>query len=98
MALAALATEGAVVLARQVSRSSFEPMPRADTRRWFGNWIAKMVVRRVLLAPLNFVPFVGLAISAWFRALGTGKYLHTPVSGQTGLLCFVSGVRGSIYC
>ncbi|KAI0763580.1 hypothetical protein BD413DRAFT_642589 [Trametes elegans] len=36
------------------------------------------VVAKLLMIPLNFVPFAGLAIAAWFRALGTARYLHQP--------------------
>ncbi|EIN03514.1 hypothetical protein PUNSTDRAFT_109399 [Punctularia strigosozonata HHB-11173 SS5] len=54
------------------------PKPFWSLDRWFGSFIARMIVRRVLLAPLNFVPFVGIFISAWFKALGTATYLHKP--------------------
>ena len=30
--------------------------------------------------PLDFLPFAGMVIAAAFRALGTAKYLHEPVS------------------
>lgn len=36
-------------------------------------------VTSVVLLPFHIVPFVGMAISAWFRALGTAKRLHRPV-------------------
>ncbi|KAH9851692.1 hypothetical protein C2E23DRAFT_780206 [Lenzites betulinus] len=32
----------------------------------------------VLMIPLNFVPFAGIFIAAWFKALGTARYLHQP--------------------
>ncbi len=34
----------------------------------------------VIAFPLHFVPFAGMFIVAWFRALGTARYLHEPVS------------------
>jgi hypothetical protein len=35
---------------------------------------------KVVLAPLNFIPFLGLGISAWMKALSTARSLHSPVS------------------
>ncbi|CAE6437101.1 unnamed protein product [Rhizoctonia solani] len=32
----------------------------------------------VVLAPLNFIPFLGLGISAWMKALSTSRGLHSP--------------------
>lgn len=34
----------------------------------------------VTLLPLHLVPAVGIVISAWLRALGTGRYLHKQAS------------------
>ena len=34
----------------------------------------------VLLSPFQVYPFVGLAVSAWFKALGTSRFLHRRVS------------------
>jgi hypothetical protein len=44
--------------------------------KWLGGWLGLFVVKRVLLAPLQVYPFVGMGISAWFKALGTSKFLH----------------------
>ncbi|KAF9458785.1 hypothetical protein BDZ94DRAFT_1200543 [Collybia nuda] len=46
-------------------------------KRWVGGRVGLFFVRRVLLLPFEFYPFVGTAISAWFKALGTAHYLHT---------------------
>lgn len=32
-----------------------------------------------LLSPFQIYPFVGIAVSAWFRALGTANILHRRV-------------------
>ncbi|TFK91857.1 hypothetical protein K466DRAFT_659724 [Polyporus arcularius HHB13444] len=36
------------------------------------------IVAKVIAFPLHFVPFAGMFIVAWFRALGTARYLHEP--------------------
>ena len=33
----------------------------------------------VLMIPLHAIPFAGMLIAAWFKALGTARYLHQPV-------------------
>ncbi|KIK00917.1 hypothetical protein K443DRAFT_678842 [Laccaria amethystina LaAM-08-1] len=45
-------------------------------KRWFGGWFGLFVIKRVILIPFNFYPFIGILISAWFKALGTGHILH----------------------
>lgn len=35
---------------------------------------------KVLLSPFQVYPFVGMAVSAWFKALGTSRFLHQRVS------------------
>ena len=40
----------------------------------------------VLTIPLDFVPFAGMCIVAWFKALGTARYLHEPVGIHAFLL------------
>jgi len=47
------------------------------TNQVLGGYIGRMVIKRVLLLPFALVPFVGIAISAALKALGTAKYLHT---------------------
>ena len=34
---------------------------------------------KVLLFQVQFYPFVGLGIAAYLKAVGTARYLHTPV-------------------
>ncbi|KAJ7583357.1 hypothetical protein C8J56DRAFT_863949 [Mycena floridula] len=41
-----------------------------------GGYVGRMVIKRILLLPFAFVPFVGILISAALKALGTGTYLH----------------------
>ncbi|QRV80678.1 Etoposide-induced protein 2.4 (EI24) [Ceratobasidium sp. AG-Ba] len=57
--------------------------PMADPRppgweKWIGNPILRIVVGKLVLAPLNFIPFLGLGISAWMKALSTSRGLHSP--------------------
>ncbi|KDQ58230.1 hypothetical protein JAAARDRAFT_35040 [Jaapia argillacea MUCL 33604] len=42
------------------------------------HWAGRFIVKRVLLLPFSFVPFLGLLITAYLKALGTAKYLHKP--------------------
>ncbi|TFL01469.1 hypothetical protein BDV98DRAFT_568128 [Pterulicium gracile] len=44
----------------------------------FGGWLGVMFVKRVLLLPFNFYPFVGVFVAAYLKALGTAKNLHRP--------------------
>ena len=32
-----------------------------------------------ILLPLNFYPFIGIAIAAFLKSVGTARYLHKPV-------------------
>jgi len=45
-------------------------------KRWFGGWFGLFLIKRVILIPFNFYPFIGILVSAWFKALGTGQILH----------------------
>ncbi|PPQ92482.1 hypothetical protein CVT25_010427 [Psilocybe cyanescens] len=45
-------------------------------KKWLGGWFGLFVVKRVLLSPFQVYPFVGMAVSAWFKALGTSRFLH----------------------
>lgn len=47
--------------------------------QWIGKWWTRMLLNRFVLFPLQLYPFVGLGISAWMRAYGTSRYLHTKV-------------------
>jgi hypothetical protein len=44
--------------------------------KWLGGWFGLFIVKRVLLSPFQVYPFVGMAVSAWFKALGTSRFLH----------------------
>jgi hypothetical protein len=58
---------------------------------WFGLFIVKRGTIRsfslfgcsnfalVLLSPFQIYPFVGMAVTAWFKALGTSHFLHRRV-------------------
>ncbi|PPQ76580.1 hypothetical protein CVT26_012820 [Gymnopilus dilepis] len=41
-----------------------------------GGWFGLFIVKRVLLSPFQVYPFFGLIVSAWFKALGTSRFLH----------------------
>ena len=51
--------------------------------RWMGKWWARLIINRFILFPLQLYPFVGMAISAWMRAYGTSRYLHSKVGLPT---------------
>ncbi|KAF9477017.1 hypothetical protein BDN70DRAFT_838357 [Pholiota conissans] len=61
-----------------------EEFSRPPLVKYKQSWVEKVVggpvglfvVKQVLLAPFDFYPFVGTVVSAWFKALGTSKYLH----------------------
>lgn len=48
--------------------------------KWVGGWFGRFLLRKVITVPLNFYPFVGIAVSAYIKAVGTARYLHKPVS------------------
>ncbi|KAF8601198.1 hypothetical protein BDV93DRAFT_524923 [Ceratobasidium sp. AG-I] len=57
--------------------------PKPDTappkwEKWVGHPVLRIVIRKLVLAPLNFIPFLGLGISAWMKALSTSRGLHSP--------------------
>ncbi|KAL1950365.1 hypothetical protein VTO73DRAFT_5489 [Trametes versicolor] len=56
--------------------------PRVEGKRWglglFMSGAVGRIVTKLLMIPLNFVPFAGIFIAAWFRSLGTARYLHQP--------------------
>jgi hypothetical protein len=56
-------------------------MPTDAEVGWFesllGKAWARMIFNRFVLFPLQLYPFVGLALSAWMRAYGTSRYLHS---------------------
>ncbi|KAJ2930310.1 hypothetical protein H1R20_g6757, partial [Candolleomyces eurysporus] len=59
----------------------WEVPPQVDVKEGFlekamGGWLGLLVFKRVLLAPLSLYPLVGTLASAWFKALGTSRYLH----------------------
>jgi len=47
----------------------------------------------VLLSPFQVYPFVGLAVTAWFKALGTSHFLHQRVSKLRTLEPVVDSIR-----
>lgn len=47
--------------------------------KWLGGWFGRVVVRRVVSIPLSLYPIVGLAFTAYIKAIGTAQYLHKPV-------------------
>ncbi|KAG8904551.1 hypothetical protein FRB99_001591 [Tulasnella sp. 403] len=50
-----------------------------DWERWVGGWIARYIIRNVLIAPISlFVPFAGIPISAALKSISTSRTLHAP--------------------
>jgi len=63
--------------------------------KWFGGWFGLFIIKRgifklfsllsflklglVLLSPFQVYPVVGMAVTAWFKALGTSHFLHRRV-------------------
>ncbi|KAF9523084.1 hypothetical protein CPB83DRAFT_776047 [Crepidotus variabilis] len=45
-------------------------------KKYLGGWFGLFVIKRVLLSPFQIYPFVGMAVTSWFRALGTAHILH----------------------
>ncbi|KAJ3003675.1 hypothetical protein NUW54_g5183 [Trametes sanguinea] len=43
------------------------------------------MVTSLLMIPLHAIPFAGMAIAAWFKALGTARYLHQPYFKAKGM-------------
>ncbi|KAF8636768.1 hypothetical protein AX16_010971 [Volvariella volvacea WC 439] len=52
-----------------------ETDPLLKLQSFLGGSVGRMAVKLALL-PFDLYPFVGLAITAWLKALGTGRYLH----------------------
>ncbi|KAL5494567.1 hypothetical protein ACEPAI_28 [Sanghuangporus weigelae] len=44
--------------------------------RLAGNFVVRFAIRRVVLLPLNFYPFVGIAVGAYLKAVGAARHLH----------------------
>ncbi|KAI0373679.1 hypothetical protein BV20DRAFT_937290 [Pilatotrama ljubarskyi] len=63
--------------------------PRVKSSGWglgaFMSGSVGRIVSRLLMIPLHFVPFAGMFIAAWFRALGTARYLHQPYFKAKGM-------------
>ena len=60
----------------------------------------------VITIPLDFIPFAGMCIVAWFKALGTARYLHEPASrispsfhciASTGMPLRLTVLQGEAY-
>ncbi|KIM23768.1 hypothetical protein M408DRAFT_250060 [Serendipita vermifera MAFF 305830] len=45
--------------------------------RSIGKWWARLLINKFILFPLQLYPVVGIFISAWMRAYGTSRYLHS---------------------
>lgn len=62
----------------------WENPPRMDVdskrhsflKRWMEGPFGWFVVKSILLSPFQLYPFVGIAVAAWFKALGTAKTSH----------------------
>jgi len=44
----------------------------------FETSIGTFVLRKLILFPISLYPFIGVFVSAYFKALGTARYLHKP--------------------
>ncbi|EMD32672.1 hypothetical protein CERSUDRAFT_118697 [Gelatoporia subvermispora B] len=62
------------------------PRPRKEgfIGRMMKGFLGQMIVKMALL-PFHLVPLVGMSISAYFRSLGTAKYLHKPYYQAKGM-------------
>ncbi|KAG8689906.1 hypothetical protein FRC11_014954 [Ceratobasidium sp. 423] len=61
----------------------WEKPPRVNTdppkwEKYVGNTMLRIAITKLVLAPLNFIPFLGLGISACMKALSTSRGLHSP--------------------
>ncbi|QRW22480.1 Etoposide-induced protein 2.4 (EI24) [Rhizoctonia solani] len=68
------------ILSRRVEWEK-PPHVTTDPPKWekhVGNKVLRIVISKLILAPLNFIPFLGLGISAWMKALSTSRGLHSP--------------------
>ncbi|GJE94131.1 EI24 domain-containing protein [Phanerochaete sordida] len=52
------------------------PKPSTSIFTRFAGSVFGRIVIKMALAPLHLLPVVGIVISAWLRALGTGRHLH----------------------
>ncbi|KIY49168.1 hypothetical protein FISHEDRAFT_41591 [Fistulina hepatica ATCC 64428] len=58
--------------------ASVEPKRGNILHKMMGTSFGRFFVKRVIFLPFNLYPFVGIAVTAWFKALGTARYLHKP--------------------
>ncbi|EJD49634.1 hypothetical protein AURDEDRAFT_112468 [Auricularia subglabra TFB-10046 SS5] len=64
------------------------PVVREDKQPWksyLGSWASRWLITKVILAPLDLYPVVGMIISAYFKALQTSRYLHLPYFQAKGM-------------
>ncbi|KAF9647003.1 hypothetical protein BDM02DRAFT_3156338 [Thelephora ganbajun] len=52
---------------------------------WLSGTVARFVIRKILLYPVQIYPFFGIFVSAYLKALGTGTYLHKPYFEAKGM-------------
>ncbi|EKM51368.1 uncharacterized protein PHACADRAFT_200188, partial [Phanerochaete carnosa HHB-10118-sp] len=52
------------------------PKPTRSRLTKFASSVFGRVTIKMALSPLHLLPLVGIVISAWLRALGTGRHLH----------------------
>ncbi|KAF8336535.1 uncharacterized protein EI90DRAFT_3144716 [Cantharellus anzutake] len=51
---------------------------RARWEKWITSSVGRLVIRKVILLPLNLYPIVGLLITSGIKAVATARYLHGP--------------------
>jgi len=51
---------------------------RPKWERWITSGLGRMAIKRAILLPLNFLPVVGIIVSAGLKSLGTARFLHKP--------------------
>jgi len=59
------------------------PKPGWDV--WLRGSAARFVIRKILLYPIQIYPFIGMFVSAYLKALGTGTYLHKSYFEAKGM-------------
>ncbi|KAH7339160.1 hypothetical protein B0J17DRAFT_660003 [Rhizoctonia solani] len=69
---------GGYVEGSRVAKTTTRNPDPPKWEKYVGNRFLRIGISKLLLAPLNFIPFLGLGISAWMKALSTSRGLHSP--------------------
>lgn len=61
------------------------PRPKRSKLTVFVSSTPGRMLIKMALTPFHLLPAIGIVISAWFRALGVGRYLHRPYFKAKGM-------------